>query len=314
MRTAVWYLIMNTKQHGYDVYRIQAADGSVEAEIVPALGAIVSSLRFRWKAEWREVLFQHPFFWDAQAERTRGGYPFLFPVCGRLERDGVAGAYLHDGTVYQMKIHGFSSRLPWAVEREEQEALTVVLRDSETTRSQYPFKFEVRLRFALGAGVLKVEQEYANTGSEPMPYYAGFHPYYLTPAGPGKDLTVLRYKAKAQLRYNARLTDISGREAPPVLPSPVTAPEINERLTEVDPGTDVELVYPDGLVLHTLAEGLEDAGLFPYVQLYTMENSPFFCVEPWMGHPNTLNSVKGCRWLTPGQRERGILKVWTSVA
>ena len=305
---------MKVNQHGYDVYRIRAADGSVEAEFVPALGAIVSSLRFLWGGEWREVLFQHPFFWDAQAERTRGGYPFLFPVCGRLERDGVAGAYLQDGVVYQMKIHGFSSRLPWEVEREEPDALTVVLRDSEGTRRQYPFGFEVRLRFALEAGAMKVEQEYANTGTGPMPYYAGFHPYYLMPSGSGKDRTVLRYDATAQLRYNARLTDISGRDAPPPLPSPVTAPEINERLTEVKPGTDVELVYPDGMVLHTLAAGVEDAGMFPYIQLYTMEGSPFFCVEPWMGHPNALNTAKGCRWLAPGQRERGVVKVWTSKA
>lgn len=305
---------MKDQQHGYEVYRLRAGDGSVEAEIVPALGAIVSSLRFRWKAEWREVLFQHPFFWDPQAERTRGGYPFLFPACGRLERDGVAGRYLYDGALYEMKIHGFSSRLPWTVEREDAESLAVVLRDSEATRRQYPFGFEVRLRFAVGGGLLKVEQEYANTGSKPMPYYAGFHPYYLTPEGEGKSRTLLRYRAKSQMRYNAKLTDIAGREAPPSLPAPVTAPEINERLTEVDPATDVELVYPDGMVLHTLAQGEDDAAMFPYIQLYTMEERPFFCVEPWMGHPNALNTAGGCRWLAPGQRERGLLKVWTSVA
>jgi galactose mutarotase-like enzyme len=303
---------MTRKQNGFEVCCLRAEDGSAEAEIVPALGAIVSSLKLRWKRALREVLFQHAFFWDPQAERTRGGYPFLFPVCGRLERDGAAGAYLYDGAVYQLKIHGFSMRMPWEVVETTASTLTVRLRDTDATRLQYPFRFEVQLRFALNAGAMTVEQEYVNPGTAALPYYAGFHPYYLTPPpGAGKEQTLLRYVAKGQLRYNDRLTDIAGREAPPPLPCGIAAPEIKERLTEVDSGADVELVFPDGMVLHTLAEGVDDPRMFPYVQLYTMEDKPFFCVEPWMGFPNALNTVKGCRWLAPGQRERARLKVWT---
>jgi galactose mutarotase-like enzyme len=306
---------MVQKQNGFEVYCIRAADGSAEAEIVPALGAIVSALRLPWNGALRDVLFRHPFFWDPQTERTRGGYPFLFPVCGRLERDGAAGAYLYDGAVYQMKIHGFSMRMPWEVAETAADALTVSLRDTDGTRAQYPFSFQVQLRFVLKTGALTVEQEYANTGKTPLPYYAGFHPYYLTPLpGAGKEQTVLRYAAKGQWRYNERLTDVARREAPPPLPSSVAAPDINERLTEVDPAADVELVFPDGVTLHTLAEGVEDARMFPFVQLYTMTDKPFFCVEPWMAFPNALNAVKGCRWLAPGQRERARLKVWTDTA
>jgi galactose mutarotase-like enzyme len=304
---------MIIKHNGFDVYRLRADDGLSEVEVVPALGAIVSALRLPWAGTLREVLYRHPFFWEPHADRTRGGFPFLFPVCGRLERDGVTGHYLHDGHVYQMKPHGFSMRMPWEVVESTESSLTVRLRDTAETRLQYPFAFEVTLRYSTRCGAFFVDQEYANTGTDPLPYYAGFHPYYLTPApGDGKDRTRIRYKAKSQLRYNARLTDILGREAPPVLPQSITAPEINERLTEVAPGTDVELIYPDGMVLHTVAGGAEDPHLFPFVQLYTMNECPFFCVEPWMGFPNALNTVKGCRWLIPGQRERGHLRVWTA--
>ncbi len=303
---------MIIKHNGFDVYRLRAEDGLSEVEVVPELGAVVSALRLSWNGALREVLFQHPFFWDRQAERTRGGYPFLFPICGRLERDGVAGCYLYDGRLYQMKNHGFSMRMPWEVIEATASTLTVRLRDTEATRLQYPFEFEVTLRFETGGGAFCVKQEYANTGRDPMPYYAGFHPYYLTPPpGAGKERTRIRYKAESQLRYNGRLTDIVGRDAPPALPQFITSPELHERLTEVNPGGDVELIYPGGMVLHTVAEGEQDPRLFPFVQLYTMDECPFFCVEPWMGFPNALNSVKGSRWLAPGQRERGVLRVWT---
>lgn len=304
---------MIIQHNGFDVYRLRADDGLSEFEVVPELGAIVSSLRLSWAGALREVLYQHPFFWDPQAERTRGGFPFLFPICGRLERDGAPGGYLHDGQVYHLKAHGFSMRMPWEVVESTESTLTLRLRDTVATRLQYPFAFEVILRFSTRCGAFFVDQEYANTGTEPLPYYAGFHPYYLTPPpGEGKDRTRLRYKARSKFRYNARLTDVVGREPPPELPQSITAPEINESLTQVAPETDVELIYPDGMVLHTLAEGVEDPHLFPFVQLYTMNECPFFCVEPWMGFPNALNTAKGCRWLSPGQRERGHLKVWTT--
>lgn len=304
---------MNFRHNGFDVYRLRDGEVRSEVEVVPALGAIVSSLKLPWDGALREVLFQHPYFWDPHSEKTRGGFPFLFPVCGRLERDGAAGSYLHEGHVYQMKIHGFSMRMPWEVVEESDSALTVRLRDTAETRLQYPFSFEVTLRFAMRGGVFFVEQEYANTGASPLPYYAGFHPYYLTqPPGAGKEQTRIRYSALSEWRYNARLTDIVGRAAPPSLPQSISAPELCDRLTEVAPGTVVDLIHPDGRVLHTLAEGVEDPRLFPFLQLYTMKECPFFCAEPWMGFPNALNTATGCRWLAPGQRERGRLSVWTT--
>lgn len=304
---------MRTRENGFDVYTIRAEDGSVEASIVPELGAVVSSLRFAWRGTMRETLFRHEFFWDRTTERTRGGYPFLFPVCARLERDGVPGLYLYDGRRYELKIHGFSMRMPWTVSEHADSALTVTLRDTDATRACYPFRFEVTLRFEVGAGGLAIRQTYANTGSELMPYYAGFHPYFLTPPpGQGKEQVAIRYAMKAMLNYNSRLTDVVGRAAPVPTPLKVTDPVLIERLTEIGDDREVRLEFPDGMTLHTRADGVEDKGMFRFIQLYTMVDKPFFCVEPWMAAPNTLNTVTGSRWLGPGQAEHGVLNVWIS--
>ena len=87
-------------------------------------------------------------------------------------------------------------------------------------------------------------------------------------------------------------------------------PAINERITRVGEDREAKLRLPDGLTIHLAAEGVEDSDLFPYIQLYTMADKPFFCVEPWMAFPNALNTVAGARWLKPGQSERGMLRVW----
>ena len=295
---------------GVEVWTLTTPDGAVRASIVPQFGALVASLVFRG----RELLYQHPFFWEQQTERTRGGFPFLFPVCGRLERNGQAGAYAYDDQIYQMKIHGFSSRLPWTVRGNPTDAeLVLTLTDTPATRDQYPFGFEVALRFKVMADLFRIEQEYRNRGAAPMPYYAGFHPYFLTPEpGHGKEQTKVDFRAMRRLLYNERLTDVVGRTDPPQFPADVSDPAINENLTVVEESNEMRLILPDGLTVQMKAEGVEDPKLFPYVQLYTMPDRPFFCIEPWMAFPNALNTVRGARWLAPGQAEHGVLSVWTT--
>ncbi len=305
--------VMETNNTGFSVYRIKTADGTASAEIVAELGAIVSSLKLPWKQEVREILFQQPFFWDRETERTRGGLPFLFPVCGRMERNGESGSYLYNGRVYQIKIHGFSMRMPWVVESVALDTLTVVLRDTEATRAIYPFKFRVTLRFKIGSGGLRVEQEYENKGEQSLPYYAGFHPYFLTPpVGAGKDATTVQLAGVSRWNYSARYADIVGRGAAPEFPVSVGDPAINEGLIEVGDPCEAIMHYPDGVAVHMVAEGEGGRRMFPFVQLYTMADKPFFCMEPWMGFPNAMNSMGSVRWLLPGGIEKAILRVWTA--
>ena len=280
---------------------IGSPNGAVRAEFVPAWGGIGSSLAIRG----RELLYQHEFFWDPATPRTRGGWPFLFPICGRLERGGVDGAYLYDGHVYRMGIHGFSNHMPWQVEDADDKSLTLVLADTEATRKVYPFHFEVRLTYRAEHDALVCEQAYTNRGDRPMPYYAGFHPYFQTPAThAGKAEVRVDLNPVRRLKYNQRLTDIVGEEDLPKLPISVMDAHASEMLLCVGEDREARLLYPDGAVIHLRADP------FDFIQLYTLPELPFFCIEPWMSQPNGLNTVGAPRWLGPGQSDRGVLKVW----
>ena len=50
-----------------------------------------------------------------------------------------------------------------------------------------------------------------------------------------------------------------------------------------------------------------------YLQFYTMADKPFFCIEPWMGHPNALNALTGAHWLAPGEVTHGVFEVRANV-
>jgi len=293
-----------TQQHGFEVYTIHSADDSAHASFVPEKGGVGSSLRVNAHGQPRELLYCHDFFWDKTLPDLPGGWPFLFPICARLERGGQLGRYLYEGQVYNMPIHGVGWWSTWQVSAtNNHDELILVLRDSAKTRQMYPFQFEVQLHYQLSANSLMCKQQYHNHSAKPMPYYAGFHPYF---AVADKAQTTLTYKPIKRFVYNDQLTDIIGEQALFTLPSALDNPDLNEQLTAVADDKIVQLNFPDNFMLQLQADRL-----FPYLQCYTMTDKPFFCIEPWMSFPNALNTVSGVRWLAPGEREHSeIILTW----
>ena len=245
-----------------------------------------------------------------------------------MTNNNVTGIiYLYDGKQYPLKIHGFSWFEKWTVENITENSIEVVLRDNENTLACYPFHFEIKLKFTVFNGKFECHQIYKNTGREPraqatgivreatyrekpMPYYAGFHPYFLTPKmGFGKEKVVLHFHPVRRLKYNETLTDIIGEQ--PVFKTPVniTNPEINEQLSMLGEDKVATLTFPNGDVLKTNARGIQDPDIFSYSQLYTIPEKPFFCVERWMSFPNALNTVSGVRWLNPSESEEALFQV-----
>lgn len=295
--------------HSFDVYTISSNDGRTRASFVPEKGGAGSSIIMPDGNQERELLFLHDYFWQKELPDLPGGWPFLFPICARLQRNGQMGAYLYDGHIYHLPIHGFSWRSAWeVVDANKSDQITLLLRDNKETLAMYPFSFAIKLTYKVAHNKLICEQTYTNKSQQPMPYYAGFHPYFLTPLpNQGKEKVLLDYQPERWFFYNKDYTDLIGEKSLFKLPVAITQAEINETITKVGENKEVKLIYPNNFILHLNAEGINDPNLFSYVQLYTMPNKPFFCVEPWMAFPNALNTVSGVRWLQPGESESGLL-------
>lgn len=289
-------------------FTIISQDKKTKAVIVPDRGSFVSSLILPFASGTHETVFLHDYAWDDEINDLPGGIPFLFPVCARIARDGKTGIYLYDGKQYQLKIHGFSWFSKWTVGNVTENSIETILTDNADIFACYPFHFEIRLKFTVSNGKFECHQIYKNTGKEkPMPYYAGFHPYFLTPdPGKGKEKVILNFHPTRRLKYNDTLTDIIGEQ--PVFKTPVEIgnPNINEQLLMYGENRLATLTFPNGDVLKTNVQGVQDPAIFSYSQLYTIPDKPFFCVERWMSFANALNTVSGVRWLNPGESEEAI--------
>lgn len=286
---------------------IHAADGVSCMRFVPHKGGTAYSLILPGSDGPRELLYIHDNFWQDDYDDLIGGWPFCFPVCARLHRDGEQGVYLYKGKRYQLPIHGISWNQPWQVLTHEADRLVMQLTANADSLQRYPFQFEVTLDYRIAAAELFCEQTYVNCGDEPMPYYAGFHPYFLTPAvDAGKADVSLDFASNGRLLYNEQLTDIEGRADALAWPCSVADPAINEQLSMVDGRNAFTLRYENGDQL-TMQVDADKPELFPYIQTYTMVDKPFICVEPWMGHPNALNTVGASQWLQPGQSQQAMM-------
>ena len=288
---------------GIRVFSIAAPDGAAHADVVPDLGGIVSSLRL---GDDRERLFRHDGFWDPSFRETRGGIPLLFPICGRLLVDGTPGLYRVGDRTYRLPIHGFAMRRPWEVaDASRPDALRLRLVDSEETRASYPFAFELELFYSVSLEGLRCRLAVRNTGAVPLPYYAGFHPYFLAPPpGGGKEQTVFGARPRTRHVYDETKTDVIGSAPPPAFPMSIADESVNGLLLEMGADNETRIRFPDGSGIRQTA-----SPLFRYRQFYTLPDQPFFCDEPWMAPPGSLNRPGAARILPPGQAESAEVRI-----
>lgn len=294
-----------SQHRGIAVWTLKASDGVTRASIVPALGAAVSSLQLPSVTGPREMLFLHEAFWDPASRETRGGVPLLFPICGRLMCEGVPGRWRHRGRAYELPIHGFAMRRPWVVlDHRRPDALVLGLVDGPATSPGYPFPFELILRMAVEPGRFVCALAVRNRGDEAMPHAVGFHPYLKTPPpGAGKEEVGVEARAVRRHRYDDTFADFAG-ELPAPGPLGVRDPHFSTSLLETEGDAEAVVRWPDGFAARVGASGDGGGARVPYLQLYTVPELPFVCVEPWGGRPNDLNREGAPHLLAGGATAR----------
>src|SRR5262245_29423566 len=103
---------------------LELSHGEVSAAIVPARGAIVTSL----KVGGKDVLYCDRTTLDDPTKNVRGGIPILFPYSGKL----VDELFLPAKT--KMKQHGFGRNKEWAVREQRRDFVRVGLAQDADTK------------------------------------------------------------------------------------------------------------------------------------------------------------------------------------
>ena len=146
-------------------------NGNIEIS-ADTFGAELHSLKF----EGREYLWQCGDAWKRYA-------PVLFPfICSPEGR-----AYRAGGSGYKMKAnHGFARDMEFEFVKAEGNSVEFVLRDNDETLAQYPYRFELTVRYTAIENGAKVENIVRNTGDKTMYFYLGGHPAFNCPLNEGE--------------------------------------------------------------------------------------------------------------------------------
>ncbi len=255
----------------------------------------------------RDVLY-----WPEQADfaalaKVRGGNPILFPFNARVfDRGEIYHWRAADGVRRPMPMHGLARQGDFKIVRLDARGFVAQFVPGAEAQACYPFSYEFTVTYRFEAFGLSCEFALANLGTEPLPWSAGHHFYFTLPWSEGttRGDYLIRIPASRRLRQDATGALVAGPqlrlEEPLDNPALLDALHLGLRSNEIVFG---EKGRPGDVVMKIGTEKVPH----PEATLVTWTlapESPFFCVEPWMGPPNAPENRVGLHWVQPGDTQR----------
>lgn len=251
------------------------------------------------------------YIWQSPSKEFWGGHaPLLFPHCGRI----LNSEYTYNGNTYKMGSHGFARGSHFELLTRESDRLIFSISDSETSRENYPFSFELVADYRLENRTLFVNFTVQNTGKTELPYMLGWHPAFSLDTSFGaqiNDFSIEFPGKKSLVHYPLVNGPFVSREgiSYPISDSKYNLSEDeiykNDTMIFMETGGVAKLFSPKARHSVTLSYGEN----LPYfcIWKYQSHDANFICLEPWSDvpsdgtSPEVLETKKMSR-LQPGAR------------
>jgi galactose mutarotase-like enzyme len=255
---------------------------------------------------WPEIEDGTPF------AKVRGGNPLLFPFAGRSFDRGKENTWIApDGKQRPMPRHGFARDGQFTVDQANDQSLHATLVPKEADLQAYPFAFRFTVSYFFDDLSFTVTLSLHNTGPEPIPWSAGHHFYFTVPWHPAarrEDYRILMEPRKAAVQGpDGRLTSQVLRETRFSMADPSLIDRIQYELRHSRIAFGPKSGEED--VVIRVAENDPPPKNMALLTWTESPESPFYCVEPWMGPPNAAEHGKGLHWVGPGQSESFTVQV-----
>jgi len=238
------------------------------------MGAELFSLKNNQNTEY--IWEGNPAFWGKHS-------PILFPIVGTLKNN----TYNYNQKQFQLSRHGFAREMEFELVEKSEESATFSLISTLETKKVYPFDFELQICYSLDENKLNIDYKVINKSETTLPFAIGAHPAFALP-GNFEEYS-LEFKQAETLKYY-------------LLAEGLISNNSNEiQLDNKKLGLNYQWFEKDALVFKTLESKSitilknEKSILkvnfndFPNLGIWTVQNAPFLCIEPWFGYSDTLN-------------------------
>lgn len=260
----------------------------------------------------RDILYWPEDAGFSEFHKVRGGNPILFPFSARTFEAGEIGFWRDPaGERRVMPMHGFARQGEFKVTRLDARGFTAVLVPDDEARRAYPFDYEFSVAYRFSELGLACELTLRNLDAQPIPWSAGHHFYFTVPWTDGLSRGDYTIHIPATRTHRQ---DPAGR----LIPGPALKPEEpldNPALVDAfhlglksnavafsSPSGPGRVIVRNGTAAVPPAEAT-------FVTWTLSPDSPFYCVEPWMGPPNAPETKIGLHWVRPGQAQSFVVEI-----
>lgn len=224
------------------------------------------------------------YIWEGNPEFWEKHSPILFPIIGTLKNN----SYHYEEKEYHLPRHGFARDMEFELIEKSENRATFSLTSKLETKKVFPFDFELQICYSLEERKLNIDYKVINTNNSILPFSIGAHPAFALPK-PFEEYTLQFEHTETLTSYqleNDLLSDSS---------------EIIE-MTDNKVSLDYSLFEKDALIFKELESKnitiLENNipllcvrfDNFPNLGIWTKNNAPFLCIEPWLGYSDTIHS------------------------
>ena len=225
------------------------------------------------------------YIWQGNPDVWQSSSPILFPICGGLKND----KYILDGREYVLEKHGYARFKTFAVESKTDDGVVFLHKSDADTKKQFPFDYELRVRYKLNANALTVDYSVINKSDNTMYFSIGSHEGYYTPEGI-EDYDVW-FPQNETLNASVLYGNLLSNQQLPIIKDQNFLPLYDKYFT-ID-----ALVFKDlkskSATLRNRKTGKAVRVDFPdakYFLLWHKPNAPYMCLEPWAGIPDIADS------------------------
>lgn len=260
----------------------------------------------------RDVLYWPENADFADIAKVRGGNPILFPFNGRcFDKGEIFFWRAADGVKRAIPIHGIARQGDFKVTRLDSRGFAAQFVPGAEARAAYPFDYEFTVTYRFDAFGLSCEYALANNGPVPLPWSAGHHFYFTLPwtEGTARSDYSIRIPAKKRLKQDATGNLVAGPQLEPEenLANKALIDTFHTGLR------NHEVVFGEkgrtGEVIVRLGADKVPPPDATIVTWTLADDSPFYCVEPWMGPANAPEHKVGLQLVAPGDTQRFVVSV-----
>ncbi|WP_163407051.1 aldose 1-epimerase family protein [Flavobacterium ajazii] len=221
------------------------------------------------------------YMWNGNPDYWPKHSPVLFPIVGSLKNE----TYTFNQKDYHLPRHGFARDMEFQLIEKTTSSAVFSLIYNEETLIKYPFKFELQIVYSLEENKLNIAYKIINKEEKKLPFSIGAHPAFALP-GDFSNYSI-QFEKQEKLEYHL-LEDGLISNTTEILAASNNIVPLNYKLFEKD-ALIFKTIKSNSLTIYENTKPYlkVDFENFPNLGIWTKENAPFICIEPWYGYSDT---------------------------